>query len=83
MQRSLFRSPSFMVCLLLCLCVPGPALAEGKSAAASLGVYVFPAANQAAEQQATDESTATNRQPANFKKAFGACLEGKQYTVKF
>jgi len=30
---------------------------EGKSVAASLGVYVFPAANQAAEQQATDEST--------------------------
>ena len=36
-----------------------------------------------ASAQAEKREAATDEQMANFKKAFGACLEGKQYSVKF
>ena len=35
-----------------------------------------------ATAQAEQREAATQEQMTNFKKAFGACLEGKQYTVK-
>jgi len=36
-----------------------------------------------ATAQAQQREAATGEQMANFKRAFGACLEGKKYTVKF
>lgn len=57
MRRAVMSSSLSMTAgLLLGLSLASPAYAEGKSVASSLGVYVFPAANQAAEQQATDEA---------------------------
>lgn len=48
--------PAF-VGMVLSLSAPLVASADGKSVASSLGVYVFPAANQATGQQAQDEAT--------------------------
>lgn len=40
-------------------------------------------AQQQIEQQSTTQQTATAEEIGNFKKAFSACLEGKDYMVKY
>lgn len=40
-------------------------------------------AQSQAAAQAEQREAATEEQLAGFRKAFGACLEGKQYSVKF
>ena len=45
---------SFM-CVLVCLSMTGLASAQGKALSASVGLYVYPANNQAPEQQSKDD----------------------------
>ena len=77
---------------------PAPATAAPAPAAAlkpaNLGLIVYPGSGQDAAQQAKDENecygwarqqTAQAQDTATkdtFKKAWGACLEGRKYTVK-
>jgi hypothetical protein len=72
---------------------PAPA---AKPLSTSLGMVVFPAKGQTAQQQSQDEGecyawsqgqaaeqeAAREQQLAPFRKGFGACLDSKGYTVK-
>ncbi len=66
---------------------PGKGAAYGAAAGVVAGRRKGRKAQQQAGQQAQQQSQqiqqATAEQMANFKKAFSACLEGKNYMVKF
>jgi len=63
--------------------IAGPAHA-GQSLSSTLEVYVFPKNGQAQDQQqGAAQQQSTQEQIGNFKKAFGVCLEAKDYMVKF
>jgi hypothetical protein len=54
---------------------PAAAPATANGLAKSLGLIIYPAKGQTAEQQGTDEQQTT------FKKAMGTCLQGRGYTT--
>jgi hypothetical protein len=60
-----------------------PAAPPTKTMSQSLGIMVFPAKGQTAEQQAQQSAQAASQaQLDQYKKAFSVCMEGKGYTAK-
>jgi hypothetical protein len=49
---------------------------------ASLGMFVHPGTGQDAAQQAKQQAQQAAQTKETFKKAWGACLEGRGYSVK-
>jgi hypothetical protein len=79
------KHPCLIACLVTMSLSSAVAGEGGKTLASTLEIYVFPADGQTADQQSKDEAAshqATQEKTNNFKKAFGVCLEAKDYMVK-